>query len=308
MAGVECDGATYHRSAVARDRDKTRQLVLEGLGWNLCRVWSTDWWYDARSATDRLHAELNDLLDHSRTDSVDEQGATDTPHPTSPPPTLSPESTDREPTNREPTDREPSREADDNEPAINSSAARESLVARLTPETKSIYQIETLPDLSDQQDRFYDDDYAPKLQTLARRVIQVEGPIRDDVLVRRIARAHGFARTGNKINQAVLGTITDVTKTTESTGDFLWPGGDVPRQIPFRHPAASAAEERTLAEIPIQELRGLLSENTDCLADDDPALSLARRFGLSRLSRAARERLESIIENESVGPHGAGSP
>jgi hypothetical protein len=28
LAGVECDGATYHRSATARDRDRLRQAAL----------------------------------------------------------------------------------------------------------------------------------------------------------------------------------------------------------------------------------------------------------------------------------------
>jgi very-short-patch-repair endonuclease len=41
--GVECDGATYHAAATARDRDRLRQQVLEGLGWRIVRVWSTDW-------------------------------------------------------------------------------------------------------------------------------------------------------------------------------------------------------------------------------------------------------------------------
>jgi very-short-patch-repair endonuclease len=43
LLGVECDGAAYHSSATARDRDRLRQEVLEGLGWHICRVWSTDW-------------------------------------------------------------------------------------------------------------------------------------------------------------------------------------------------------------------------------------------------------------------------
>src|SRR5262249_15144243 len=42
LLGVECDGATYHSSATARDRDRLRQEVLEGLGWRICRIWSTD--------------------------------------------------------------------------------------------------------------------------------------------------------------------------------------------------------------------------------------------------------------------------
>ena len=43
LLGIECDGATYHSSATARDRDRLRQQVLEGLGWSICRIWSTDW-------------------------------------------------------------------------------------------------------------------------------------------------------------------------------------------------------------------------------------------------------------------------
>lgn len=71
LAGVECDGATYHRSAVARDRDKTRQMVLENLGWNIRRVWSPDWWYDAKSAAAMLDQQLSELLVQSRNEAAD---------------------------------------------------------------------------------------------------------------------------------------------------------------------------------------------------------------------------------------------
>ena len=43
IIGIECDGASYHSSRFARDRDRLREEVLEGLGWTLHRVWSTDW-------------------------------------------------------------------------------------------------------------------------------------------------------------------------------------------------------------------------------------------------------------------------
>jgi len=43
ILGVECDGATYHSSANARDRDRLRQEILENLGWRLYRIWSLDW-------------------------------------------------------------------------------------------------------------------------------------------------------------------------------------------------------------------------------------------------------------------------
>jgi very-short-patch-repair endonuclease len=54
ILGVECDGATYHSSKAARDRDRLRQDVLEGLNWRIHRVWSTDWYRDPEREFTRL--------------------------------------------------------------------------------------------------------------------------------------------------------------------------------------------------------------------------------------------------------------
>jgi hypothetical protein len=62
ILGVECDGATYHSSRSARDRDKHRQEVLEGLGWRIHRVWSTDWFDNPRREADRLRTTIADRL------------------------------------------------------------------------------------------------------------------------------------------------------------------------------------------------------------------------------------------------------
>ncbi len=58
IMGVECDGATYHSSVSARDRDKHRQNILEGLGWNLYRIWSTDWFEDPLRETEKLRLAI----------------------------------------------------------------------------------------------------------------------------------------------------------------------------------------------------------------------------------------------------------
>ncbi len=46
LLAVECDGARYHSSSWARERDRLRQAVLEQKGWTFHRIWSTDWFYD----------------------------------------------------------------------------------------------------------------------------------------------------------------------------------------------------------------------------------------------------------------------
>jgi very-short-patch-repair endonuclease len=59
LLGVECDGAAYHSSRYARDRDRLRQMVLERRGWKMHRIWSTDWFY----RHDREVAKLKDAIE-----------------------------------------------------------------------------------------------------------------------------------------------------------------------------------------------------------------------------------------------------
>jgi len=61
LAGIECDGATYHGSESARDRDITRQAVLERLGWTIYRIWSPDWFSDRQKVLNDLDAWLREL-------------------------------------------------------------------------------------------------------------------------------------------------------------------------------------------------------------------------------------------------------
>jgi very-short-patch-repair endonuclease len=62
LLGIECDGATYHSAKSARDRDRLREKVLNGLGWKLHRVWSTDWFKQPKEETDRIVRRIEALL------------------------------------------------------------------------------------------------------------------------------------------------------------------------------------------------------------------------------------------------------
>ncbi|MBO6555267.1 MAG: DUF4011 domain-containing protein [Pseudomonadales bacterium] len=74
LAGVECDGATYHGSPAARDRDRVRQIVLEALGWTIVRLWSTDYFIDPEGSMTKLDQKLNALLEaYEESAEVDEK-------------------------------------------------------------------------------------------------------------------------------------------------------------------------------------------------------------------------------------------
>lgn len=60
LLGIECDGAMYHSAATARDRDRLRQQVLEGLGWKIHRIWSRDWIQNRKSEVEKIVKALND--------------------------------------------------------------------------------------------------------------------------------------------------------------------------------------------------------------------------------------------------------
>lgn len=60
LIGIECDGASYHSSKSARDRDRLRQDILEGLGWRIERIWSTDWFQEPGRELSRIIDAIED--------------------------------------------------------------------------------------------------------------------------------------------------------------------------------------------------------------------------------------------------------
>lgn len=70
VLAIECDGASYHSSATARDRDRLRQAHLMRLGWCFHRIWSTDWFYNREQELDRAVVAVEDAV--RRADLIDE--------------------------------------------------------------------------------------------------------------------------------------------------------------------------------------------------------------------------------------------
>ena len=62
ILGIECDGAMYHSSKVARDRDRLRQQVLERLGWQIYRIWGTAWYRNRANEAARLREAIESAM------------------------------------------------------------------------------------------------------------------------------------------------------------------------------------------------------------------------------------------------------
>lgn len=289
LAGVECDGATYRRLAAVRDRDKTRQQVLTNLGWRLVRVWAPDWWHDPVTAIDDLHGRLNGMLQESRDRpaTVASESLLETVEPQSAA-RIAPTESTKEPIPRAVSGEDLAGSNDSHEPANIASVG-------MAAAPQHPYLVASLADASAQQARFFDDDYSRELRRMALAVVDAESPVRDDVVARRVARAHGFARTGAKITERILSLIQDVVATHESVGRFLWSGECPSAIVPFRR-ANSDGDRRPLDEIAIEELAGLARNLSGLASVNDLPLVMGREMGLLRISKPARERLESALE------------
>lgn len=258
LAGVECDGASYHSAATARDRDKVREAVLRSLGWQLARVWSTDWWVDRQGALERLDAELNALLTQSR------ELAAAAPEPAPAPEIL-----------------------------LELPAAGEASADELQAAIEMLggdYRLADLQEAGAKAERFYDPDYAGALKDMILRVIAAEAPIRDTLLVDRIARAHGFKRSGRQIRERVMAVARSVAhvEAEPSGGSFVWPDALAPAAWEHARYPYSTADIRWIEDIALPELTAAIRS---CSGAEDALSDAARRFGIRRVSAAARTRL-----------------
>ncbi|MCW3474684.1 DUF3320 domain-containing protein [Limobrevibacterium gyesilva] len=269
LAGVECDGATYHRGATARDRDRLRQSVLEDLGWKILRIWSTDWWTNAARETERLHAALGFALAEARARRDEEVPA----------PVVNSERI-AGPDGLAPG--VPSYERVGAAGNADASAVDDSEGGRTG----------ALPE----PERFYDDAYRSRLTELVRLELRADGPLRQDRLIQRIARAHGFQRAGREIQERIIASIPEGSaRSRDAAGTFVWPTNSDPGAWNrFRRPSPGA--NRDPNEIPIEELAVLAR---DCLheAQDDEMVLMRMRdaCGLQQLREVSRERCKQAI-------------
>lgn len=324
LAGIECDGATYHRSATARDRDKLREHVLRGLGWEIVRIWSTDWWVNPGGTLERVHATLNMLLEQDRQRREAERLATEVtdasgPDVEEPVPDAgvvdeaaaaiaraAGRSSSTTPLDSQPV-QEPAAPAYARAVAVDS----DETALPLGQDERRRFEVSqpaaVVPEGAISASQFYESAYDSVLVPMIEHVVQLEGPVLDAVLARRIARVHGFQRTGSRIQERVEQLARQRFATTEEPdGTFYWPASASPgSDVAFRWPADEEST-RSVFEICAQEL---LSLARSIVASGKPSeaavIQLAREVGLQQLRAASRARLESVIQLAGGGSDGA---
>ncbi|WP_051951129.1 DUF3320 domain-containing protein [Actinacidiphila yeochonensis] len=262
--GIECDGAMYHSSQAARDRDRLREEVLVGLGWTLHRIWGTDWYRDRTAAEQRLRDAVE------RAVAVDPRTAWAGQAPAAPAAPV-------------PAAAEPAPAAErvliDTAPERPWSAAYEVCLLEVNPR----HELHTA-------------EARPTLRKLLTRVIETEGPVHEELLVLRVREAWGVGRAGARIRDNIHQVVRSLVEAglVVADGDFL---DAVGRQVlRARRPAADVT--RKCAHLPATERRLALRELTaesPGMSRDELVRQTSDYFGWKRLGPDIRSALDADI-------------
>ena len=262
LAGIECDGARYHSAKSARDRDILRQMVLEGLGWSILRIWSTDWWYDNEKCMDKLHQELEDLL-------------------------AAPQEAIKQAL----------KEVDNADLESGNPSGEESSMPEQNEETGDNTQlydtsvVELMP-----RGEFFEN--APLIRVQIREMVETLAPISREECFSTISRCWGFARRGNRIDQFLEICAKDLYKTKSNGQIFFWNSPEDVRSVSAlrlppegqqRHPSFIAPEELKCGFLPI--LKSNIEVPKGVLFKE-----VAKMLGFSRISRENMKYMEPALE------------
>jgi Protein of unknown function (DUF3320) len=129
---------------------------------------------------------------------------------------------------------------------------------------------------------------------MVEHLVETEGPIYFDVLVERVARAHGFQRSGETVQKVIDDALgrhrypcsKDVDR------DVIWPAHAIIEKIAYR-----GTMGREHADIPLLELAGLadLLRARGLEEEEDIVRAMKDHFGLARLAMPTRQRFEVAV-------------
>ncbi|MEI6513886.1 MAG: DUF3320 domain-containing protein, partial [bacterium] len=226
LLGIECDGANYHRAKTARDRDRLRENVLKGLGWQLHRIWSTDWW----EKPDKEIARIENAIEEAKKapKQIIEQVQV------APPPT--PISWAPMPLKRE-----------QNQPDIPGLMSLNSQCYE--PYDTSLVQ----GDLT----TFYFPGTDWAIRQAIEDVVKREGPVQLDLAAKRVAALWGISKLGSKVLERItqLALHTSAFRTQSQKRVFLWPSELTPTDYKmFRIPGNDDISRRNADELPPEEV------------------------------------------------------
>lgn len=277
VLGIECDGAAYHSSRSARDRDRLRQSVLEDHGWRIHRIWSADWLHRPADTLREALAAVDTAIAQSSHHDEASDDLSDSKNAITPSSFAPAVATAAFEVIASPDGKTPARKT------VNISTPY--IEARFAvPSQTAIHELET-----------------SKLAKIVARVVEIEEPVHEEEVAQRIRYLWGLARTGGRIADAVAQAVKEAERSgtiMRQDGSFLI-GSRGAKEIRDRSNVESKTL-RTTQMLPPSELRlavTKLEEISHGVAADEVAPVVCRWFGFQKLTADFKSRLDKAISN-----------
>ncbi|MEU1228369.1 DUF3320 domain-containing protein [Streptomyces sp. NPDC005828] len=292
--GVECDGAMYHSSKAARDRDRLREQVLNGLGWRLYRIWGTDWYRGRAAAELRLreaveHAIAQGPLKRGTPVTPSDPGAVDGPDD-------GPEPVRGNPGSTVDAARGPAPTSPPAAPAqLDVEYERVPVDTQVEREWSAPYRTRWISAGSPYE--LHTPEATPALRKVLTGIIEVEGPIHEDLLVQRAREAWGLSKAGSRVRPAIVQVAQALvrSKAVSSDGPFY----DVQHRTTFRArtPGAGEAARKVLHVAPAERRLALSELAAECpgMSAEELMKQACEFFGWRRLGSDIRATLTADI-------------
>ena len=277
LLAVECDGARYHAALSARERDRHRQAVLEGLGWTFHRIWSTDWFHRRQHESQRLAQALDEARSagQARVPGANDSG--DQPKPEDPP---SVPKTPRGNGDRNPiTPSEGGSPPAPKTPGGNGNPSGPSITAPLVYREAGVSVATTSEPHETTLER---------LVELVREIVGAEGPVHTKLVARRVAEAFGKSHAGARIADITWTAL--VAARRKANGDLLvdrgfWLTRNQSEQVPVRDRSAAGARVAKAAMLPPMEIvaaADLIQRECGQVEREELIREVSRLFGFKR--------------------------
>lgn len=296
--GIECDGAMYHSSKAARDRDRLRQQVLTGLGWRLYRIWGTDW-YRARAAAElRLREAVEQAVAQGPLVAPSAERAREVPVAEPKGDRVTAGETGTLPA--VPTPRTQAHiEVEYERVPVDTGVER----AWSTPYRTTSVEVRARHELHTREAR-------PAVRKALTEVIELEGPIHEDLLVQRVREAWGVQRAGNRIRDNVLEVARALVRTGQVSceGSFYDVSG---RETPkARTPEAGGAVRKIMHIAPAERYVALYELAAECpgMSHEELIKQACEFFGWRRMGKDIRDCLAADIDTLHQRGHLEGGP
>ena len=179
LMGIIIDGSDYYATKTERDREICQPGVLQGLGWNIMRVWSIDWFINRDNVTDRILDKLEQLTSGKK---VEESSKAAAPAP-SPTPRAS-----------KPSSPHPQKIAN-----IPFSVNEDELVTEIVNDKEEDYPTERIPQKYENLSQDALAMVRRNVQSDIIKTIHIEQPITMNLLRKRLMYIYGQTRTSNRL-------------------------------------------------------------------------------------------------------------